>query len=636
MSLRRLDLLFRLAALLVLAHGLLPLPVSGAEPPSDPGVASPRVLEVEEPDNPPGKYVARANPFARSPSLPVAFGHYTSIQINVDGFGQNIVGDAANETSIAVNPVNPLNMVVGWRQFDTVTSNFRKAGWGYTFDGGATWTFPGSLEESVFRTDPVLDVDSNGLIYYQSIDGNLDAFIFRSPDGGQLWRFPVYAYGGDKNWMVVDRSGGTGEGHIYGIWQRFYACCGLNVLTRSTDGGASYETPVPVVSWPTFGTMAVGPNGDLYATGIEGITTQDLDHFVVARSVDARNPAATPTFTGGRVDLGGSMVAGTGPNPVGLLGQGNVAVDRSGGPTNGNVYVLASVAPPGGGDPTVVNLIRSTDGGATWSPPVRVNDDPVGSGHWHWFAAHSVAPNGRIDVIWNDTRNSGMMNISQLFYAYSWDAGTTWSPNVAVSPPFDSSLGYPQQSKIGDYYSLVSNATGADVAYAATFNGEQDVYYLRVYPDCNENGISDVTDIAGGSSPDADGDHVPDECQTPVCVGAGAVTIAGVGKAALTVTELPNGDLSLAWGASCHSGDTDYAVYEGTVGNFTSRTTRFCSTGGLTGKVLVPGGGNMYYLVVPSGGGWEGSYGKNSAGQERPQAPGACFPQQVCACDPGS
>ena len=31
------------------------------------------------------------------------------------------------------------------------------------------------------------------------------------------------------------------------------------------------------------------------------------------------------------------------------------------------------------------------------------------------------------------------------------------------------------------HYSLVSNATGADVAYAATFNGEQDVYYLRVY-----------------------------------------------------------------------------------------------------------------------------------------------------------
>jgi hypothetical protein len=44
-----------------------------------------------------------------------------------DGFGQNILGDADNEPSIAVSPTNPLNMVIGWRQFDNVTSNFRTA-----------------------------------------------------------------------------------------------------------------------------------------------------------------------------------------------------------------------------------------------------------------------------------------------------------------------------------------------------------------------------------------------------------------------------------------------------------------------------------------------------------------------------
>ena len=33
------------------------------------------------------------------------------------------------------------------------------------------------------------------------------------------------------------------------------------------------------------------------------------------------------------------------------------------------------------------------------------------------------------------------------------------------------------QSKLGDYYDMKSDNGGADVAYAATFNGEQDVYY---------------------------------------------------------------------------------------------------------------------------------------------------------------
>ena len=40
-------------------------------------------------------------------------------------------------------------MVVGWRQFDSVSSNFRQAGYGYTGDGGSTWTFPGVFDSGV-------------------------------------------------------------------------------------------------------------------------------------------------------------------------------------------------------------------------------------------------------------------------------------------------------------------------------------------------------------------------------------------------------------------------------------------------------------------------------------------------------
>ncbi len=431
--------------------------------------------------------------------------------------------------------------------------------------------------------------------------------------------------------MVIDRTGGASDGFIYGIWQRFAGCCDLNVLTRSLDGGEIFQYPVPVTLWPTFGTLAVGPSGELYATGIEGTTTQDFSQFVVARSLNARNAIATPTFTGARVDLGGSMRYGVQPNPAGLLGQGNVAADRSGGSTDGNVYVLASVSTSVGTDPLDVNLARSTDGGTTWSAPVRVNDDPVGSGHWHWLAAHSVAPNGRIDVIWNDTRNSGMVNVSQLFYAYSWDAGATWSANVAVSPAFDTSLGYPGQFKMGDYNAIVSNATGADVAYTATFNGEEDVYYVRLFPDCNGNGSSDVSDIAYGSSPDADGNHIPDECQASSCIGAGTVP-DGNGKLPLRVALLPNGDLSLLWGPSCRAGDSDYAVYEGTLGDYTSHVPKSCSTGGMRSQTITPASGSTYYLIVSSDSGREGSYGLDSAGQERPQGPAACFPQAICSC----
>jgi hypothetical protein len=157
-------------------------------------------------------------------------------------------------------------------------------------------------------------------------------------------------------------------------------------------------------------------------------------------------------------------------------------VDRSGTGTNNNIYMLASVQPFGATNGDDVNFVRSTDGGLTFSAPLRINDDPVNHNKWHWFGTLAVAANGRIDSVWLDTRNAANNTDSQLFYSWSTDGGVTWAPNVPVSDSFNPFLGYPQQNKLGDYITIVSDETGGNVAYAATFNGEQDVYYVRVSP----------------------------------------------------------------------------------------------------------------------------------------------------------
>ena len=131
--------------------------------------------------------------------------------------------------------------------------------------------------------------------------------------------------------------------------------------------------------------------------------------------------------------------------------------------------MLASVQ-PSGRTTTDVMFVRSTDDGSTFSAPHKVNDDPVNPSKWHWFGTFSVAPNGRLDAVWYDTRNAANNTDSQLFYSFSTDAGVTWSPNVAVSNAFNPFEGYPNQSKIGDYITIVSDNTGGNVAYSATFN----------------------------------------------------------------------------------------------------------------------------------------------------------------------
>jgi len=464
-----------------------------------------RETHHEVPDDAPG-LAARET----SPAGTLRIGSYTSVQVNVNGSGDNIVGDAGNEPSLAVDPNNPLRMVAGWRQFDTISSNFRQAGWAYSHDGGATWTFPGKIEAGLFRSDPVLDVDNNGVFHYHSLNGNFECRLFRSTNGGVSWDSGTSAFGGDKNWMVVDRTSSPGEGHVYGIWQAYYNCCNEDTFTRSADGGSSFETPVEIPQNTSFGVIDVGPTGEVFAAGIEADSGQNFSQLVVSKSTNARDSSQTPSFTSVFVNLGGAMRFGVGPNPAGLLGQAYVRADPQ---DEELVYALCSTNTPGS-DPLDTYLIRSEDGGQTWTAPIRVNNDPAGTNAWQWMGTLSVSPLGRIDVVWNDTRNSGgSSRLNETFYAWSWDRGETWGGNEAFTPQWDSHVGWPRQDKIGDYYDMISDDEGAHLAYATTFNGEQDVYYVNLFPDCNENGFSDVADIRGGSSADVDGDWTPDECE---------------------------------------------------------------------------------------------------------------------------
>ncbi|HLQ37497.1 MAG TPA: sialidase family protein [Planctomycetota bacterium] len=458
---------------------------------------------LERPGDAPGR---KATPPAGGSVQPAAStvrrGPFISRQVNVDATGHNIPGDAANEPSLAIDPVNPLDIVVGWRQFDHVASNFRQNGWGYSHDGGATWTFPGAVQPNQFNSDPVVDTDALGNFFYLSYPTGPTINLFRSSNAGLSWTGPVIAPGGDKAWMTIDKTTSIGRGNVYILWQ---VASGPATFTRSTNGGSSFSPAITVPSTPTFGTIALDSVGTLYAAGLRG---QRFSSFLMARSTNARDPAQTPTFAVVTVNMGGSMGINAAPNPGGLLGQAQVAVDPS---RPGYVYELCSVVPLGGANAMDVNIVRSTDGGQTFAAPVRVNDDPA-DGAWHWFGTLAVAPDGRIDVVWNDTRASGVSNLSETYYAYSLDAGLTFSRNTPVSPQWNSTIGFPNQNKIGDYYDMRSDIAAANLAYSATFNGEEDVWFLRL-GDCNDNGVHDSTDIAVGFSFDSNADTIPDECQ---------------------------------------------------------------------------------------------------------------------------
>ncbi|MBI1826314.1 MAG: EF-hand domain-containing protein [Planctomycetes bacterium] len=413
---------------------------------------------------------------------------YTSIQVNVDAYGCNISGDAANEPSIAIDPTDPKKIVIGWRQFDSVLSDFRQAGWAYSHDAGHTWVFQGSLTPGVFGSDPVLNAGPSGEIFYLSISEE-EMRLFRSLDGGMSWlpRTKVADGFWDKPWMAFDRTHGMGRGNIY--------ITVASDLIRSVDDARSFQ----FTSWPPLlvqTTTHVDHSGVLYSYSPPvawSVTAQDSSNEAHIDGIGSESTCGATSTVGN-------------PNPGGLNGQCWIdSVQDSG--HDGWLFVVC----PG------CNFGRSRNAGVTFDPSVRVNDDPVGNGAWHWFTMLSVAPNGRIDLAWNDTRNYSDdpdAKLSELYYSYSMNYGDTWSPNAPVSPVFNTYLGWPQQNKIGDYDQMLSDNLGVNVAYAATFNGEQDIYFLRIGPwDCNGNQIDDVQDIASETSLDCNGNGVPDECE---------------------------------------------------------------------------------------------------------------------------
>jgi hypothetical protein len=106
------------------------------------------------------------------------------------------------------------------------------------------------------------------------------------------------------------------------------------------------------------------------------------------------------------------------------------------------------------------------------------------------------------------------------------------------------------------------------------------------------------------------------------------------------ITDQEELGLRLTWAPSCRSTDVGYEVYEGLLGDFTSHAPLTCDLSGEQSFELLPAGGNRYYIVVPIGflfdGGYiptEGSYGRNSEAEERPQnILTACLRQSLDGC----
>ncbi len=418
-------------------------------------------------------------------------GRFPNIRVNQDTSGQ-----AQNETSITVDPLDFSHLVGGWNDYRYADTQDVKAGYGYSFDGGLTWAdgvLPGYSAYDA-QGDPAVAIGLNGRVYYALIAfdrgyyGDNGVYVSVSDDGGQNWGNPVpinvsgYEAFNDKPYIAVDNTDGPYRNNVYVTWTLF----GWNYpiyLSRSTDGGTSFQSPVRVSdSDYTQGSIpVVGPGGELYVAWYDYATGNRLkmntsDDGGVSFGPDVTIQSITP--------LPSYLNPGFRVNSFPVM-----AADVTNGPNRGNLYVCWGDYRNGDAD---IYFCRSTDGGGTWSAAVRVNDDQLSNGKDQWFPWLSVDPSGNVMVMFMDRRNSPGNLDYDVYLARSVDGGSSFEPNLRVTTVSSNPYYGFDGTFLGDYNGLASTIDMSLPLWTDTRNGNEDAYTALI-PTAPDNAVVDIT-----------------------------------------------------------------------------------------------------------------------------------------------
>jgi len=293
----------------------------------------------------------------------------------------------------------------------------------------------------------------------------------------------------DKNWMAVDTNPASPcYGHVYYSYTKFTGVGGAFpiMLSRSTNGGASFSEPQPVSQKGRDGThstqgsnIGVGSDGTVYVSYRTFATNSDPVFKVqVVRSDDCGKHFGKPVTAAVFAPMPRQAAGLAFRTPT----ESWIAVDD----TNPAVVYVAYMALAGSPANADIFVARSTNRGATWGAPAKVNDDATAK-HQFWPAI--AVSNGALHVAWFDFRDSptpghpaATNDVLNVYYASS-NAGAVaypaFSHNVKVSDvghqPNCLMFGGGTSAFHGDYIELAARFDGANHVVHLAWPDNRDV-----------------------------------------------------------------------------------------------------------------------------------------------------------------
>lgn len=357
-----------------------------------------------------------------------------------------------SELSIDIHPSNPNILFAGSNGTSWPVSGVYGTGVYWSTNGGSNWT--GSDNPSPYfgtgnSGDPAAVIGTNGYFYMGYIDNPGGQGISRSTNNGSNWTSytvtPLPGSGGlaDKNHLMIDKKNGSSYANrLYDAWTDFG---GVNegdiCLKYSSDNGQTWSTinnlSSSLNSFNQGVNIQTGPSGEVYATWAMYDGSFDREDAIGFAISTNGGVSWTPTRIYGAPTPNSSFNFGI----RGYLKSTNIrvssfpsmTVDRSGGARNGYIYICwpQRGVTPAGSDPDIV-MIRSSNGGSTWSAPIRVNNDALNNGKDQYYPWCAVDQNtGQLNIVWYDNRNT-TSDSTGVFMAISNDGGISFD-NFQVS-----------------------------------------------------------------------------------------------------------------------------------------------------------------------------------------------------------
>ena len=351
-----------------------------------------------------------------------------------------------SEVIITRDPNDPSVLFGSSNAARTSGGSFISEGVYVSTDGGMTWRGSDTVNTPILtdqRGDPGPAIDKNGRFHLTHLTS---ATVFGGVTGigsnystnrGLNWQPTVQLVNdanADKNLAGTDDSPTSPYyGNVYCAWTSFGTSPATGRAARTTNGGVTWE-PAQQINVGLNGRfaqghdVACGPNGEVYVVWTAGQSASPFTEDFVGMA-KSTNGGANYVTTESIFDVNGSR--STSFNGWGIRTNGfpRIAVDKTNGPRRGWIYVVTSQLnlPPAGSDADVI-LNRSSDGGATWSTGIRVNQDPLNNGKVQFFPAVCVDDAGGVNIVYYDNRafpSSG--DSATVYISRSVDGGTTFT-----------------------------------------------------------------------------------------------------------------------------------------------------------------------------------------------------------------